>query len=80
MQLCFLISRPEMLESIKTVEKLGFIPMVLDWKMYKWTNGWREMLVSFNDRRDIFKLLINAFQLIFQFFSEMDFLKIKILR
>ena len=65
MQLCFLISRPEMLESIKTVEKLGFIPMVLDWKMYKWTNGWREMLVSFNDRRDIFKLLINAFQLIF---------------
>ena len=69
-----------MLESIKTVEKLGFIPMVLDWKMYKWTNGWREMLVSFNDRRDIFKLLINAFQLIFQFFSEMDFLKIKMLR
>ena len=58
MQLCFLISRPEMLESIKTVEKLGFIPMVLDWEMYKWTNGWREMLVSFNDRRDIF-LVIN---------------------
>ena len=61
MQLCFLISRLEMLKSIKTVEILGFIPMLLDWKMYKWTNGWHEMLVSFNDRRDIFQLLISAF-------------------
>ena len=45
-------SRLEIVESIKTVEKLGFTPVVLDWQIYNWTNGWHEMLDSFNNRRD----------------------------
>ena len=45
-------SRLEIVESIKTVEKLGFTPMELDWQIYNWTNGWHEMLDSFNNRRD----------------------------
>ena len=42
----------EMLEFIKTVEKVDFIPVVLNWQIYNWTNGWREMLDSFDNRRD----------------------------
>ena len=45
-------SRPEILESIKIMEKLGFNPVVLDWQIHNWTNGWREMLDSFNNRQD----------------------------
>ena len=45
-------SWPDILESNKIVEKLGFIPVVLDWQIYNWTNGWCEMLDSFNNRQD----------------------------
>ncbi|KAL0008644.1 hypothetical protein SO802_010146 [Lithocarpus litseifolius] len=44
-------SRPE-IKSINTMEKLGFAPVLLDWQIYNWTNGWRVMLDSFNNRRD----------------------------
>ncbi|KAM3732435.1 hypothetical protein ACB098_11G060900 [Castanea mollissima] len=46
-------SRPE-IESFNSLEKLGFAPVVLDWQIYNWTNGWREMLDSSNNRRDIY--------------------------
>ena len=45
-------SWPEVLESIKIVEKLGFSLVLLDWQIHNWTNGWCEMLDSFNNRQD----------------------------
>lgn len=44
-------SRPE-IESFYTLGKLGFVPVVLDWQIYNWTNGWREMLDSSKNRQD----------------------------
>ncbi|KAL4598539.1 hypothetical protein ACB092_11G066000 [Castanea dentata] len=36
------------------VEKIDFIPVVLDWKIYEWMNNSHEMLESFNNRQDFY--------------------------
>ena len=37
-----------------SVEKIDFIPVVLDWQIYKWMNNSHEMLESFNNRQDFY--------------------------
>ena len=37
-----------------SVEKIDFIPVVLDWWIYKWMNNSQEMLESFNNRQDFY--------------------------
>ena len=59
--------------SIKTVEKLGFTPVVLDWRIYNWTNGWREMVYSFNNERDFYCTFESFVPLGHYFFDEKSF-------
>ena len=37
-----------------SVEKIDFIPVLLDWEIPKWMNNSHEMLESFNNRQDIY--------------------------